>query len=814
MQPGTRLGHFEIVSKLGQGGMGEVYLAHDTLLERKVALKVLSGHLVGDVEGLKRLQREARSLAALDHPNIVPVYSFESDEDVHFLTMAYIDGQTLARLLPAGGFPLRELLELAIPLADALRAAHRRGIVHRDLKPANVMIDRDGRPRVLDFGLAKKSAWARGEASVLTTLSATEHVSEAGTILGTYPYMSPEQAEGKTVDARSDLFSFGVMLYEMACGARPFHGGTAISLISSILRDEPRPICEVKPDLPRRLDVVISRCLEKDPAARYPTAEALRSDLEALRPGTASASPASQTSKAAVSLAAAQTGRVSRASFTRRTGLWLAAVVVVLGATGIGVWSPWRRGGAGPRTLAVLPFENTLKDPEGAYLCEGVAESLIRQLAGLPSIRVRPLGAALSLKGQGLDPIEAGKKLGADIVLAGKLEREGDRLRIKVELLDVGARSSLWSNSYDRPAKDLLGVQEEIASAMLAAGLKTRLTAEQQRDLIRRPTIDGEAYDLYLQARYLTRRSTEDDLLRAIDLLRRATVRDPRYAQAYLMLGGVYEVLAIDGYQRPTDAWALASRYIRQGLALDPNLPDAFAVRHGMAFFFDWDWEGAERERKAAMQSPIGECDPDLFRSFSISLVALARPEEALAMARRSRELDPLSIGLTMLEADYLTRVGRLDEAIALYQRAIKVEPDNPEQYFGLAEALFEQKRFDEAIEARKRAHTVAGDKEMVARFAAARGEKGYREADRAWVSSQLVLLQARSTWGYVSPLDFARAYAQLGEKEKAFEYLEKAFTDHSPGLVFLNVDRAWDGVRRDPRFQAVVKKVGLPQAS
>ena len=327
---------------------------------------------------------------------------------------------------------------------------------------------------------------------------------------------------------------------------------------------------------------------------------------------------------------------------------------------------------------------------------------------------------------------------------------------------------------------------------------------------MRTPTTSGDAYDLYLQARYLMFRATENDYLQARELLQRATIRDPGFAQAYLVLAGNHAAMVIDGYERPTDGWAQANRHLRQALALDPDLPDGPAMRFGLAFFFDWDWKGAERERRLALQSPVGEFEPGHLRMFCLELWALGRPDEALELARRSRELDPLSIGLAMLEADYLVRTGQIDAAIALYERTIEIEPDNPDQYFGLADALYQQWRFDEAIEARRQAHAVAGDDELEEMFATAHGEEGYRLADQAWVRVQLVWHEARSTWGYVSPLSFARAYAQLGDEDQAFQYLAQAFVDRSPGLVFLNVDQVWDSIRDDPRFLATVRRVGV----
>jgi serine/threonine-protein kinase len=816
---GATLSHFEITAKLGEGGMGQVFLAHDTQLERKVGLKVLPADLAEDPERIKRLEREARALAALDHPNIVPVYSFENADGVQFLTMAFIEGETLGRHIPQEGLPLERLLDLAVPLADALRVAHEHGIVHRDLKPANVMIDRDDRLRVLDFGLAKRDVALSGDLREMTTGGLSEQMTREGTILGTYPYMSPEQAEGRAVDARSDLFSLGVMLYEMACGHRPFKGETGISLITSILRDPHRAITDEKPDLPARLGEIIDRCLEKDPEHRYPTAKVLRDDLDELRrevaagavPASAAAAPLSPTAPTAADTF--QSTSPAGIVITRRHALWIGVVISVLAVAGLAVWQPWIASEK-TKTLAVLPFENALQNDESEYLCDGIAESLIRQVSRLPTVRAAPLSAVLNYKGQAVEPTVVGRQLDVGSVLTGSLSQKDGRVQVTAELLDASSGAQLWTNTYDREATELLNVQDEIARAILQDGLGVELAAEELGDLVRPPTTDGEAYDLYLQARHLTRRATEDDYLQARELLRRATVRDPRFAHAYLGLAGIHAAMAIDGYLRPTDGWAQANRFMRQALALDPDVPDAPAIKHSMAFFFDWDWEGAERERQIAMETPVGEFDPDLMRVYSFYLLALGRPTEALELARRSRELDPLSIGLAMLEADYLVRVGRLDDAVALYNRTIEVEPDNPENYFGLGEALFQQGRFDEAIEVRRQAHEVAGDDVMAEKFATANGEEGYRQADRAWAEVQLIWIEAREPWGYVSPLDFARVYSQLGDTEKAFEYLDKAFVDRSPGLVFLNVDRAWDNIRDDPRFSEAVEQVGLPASN
>lgn len=816
---GSTLSHFEITAKLGEGGMGQVFLAHDTQLERKVGLKVLPADLAEDPERLKRLQREARALAALDHPNIVPVYSFESDKGIQFLTMAFIEGKTLDQLIPPEGLSVEPLLDLAVPLADALRAAHEHGIVHRDLKPANIMIDGDGRLRVLDFGLAKRDVPVSCDQSEMTTRGLSGQMTREGTILGTYPYMSPEQAEGRAVDARSDLFALGVILYEMACGQRPFKGETGISLITSILRDPHRAISEEKPDLPARLGEILDRCLEKSPDQRYPTAEVLRDNLEELRldvtsgraPSRASTTPSASADSTMID--SRQPVQTDGIVITRRQMVRFSVVIGAIALLGLAFWLPWQTADA-VQTLAVLPFENTLQDEDSEYLCDGIAESLIRQVSLLPTIRVAPLSAALNYKGQVVDLGNVGRQLDVEHVLTGSLSQNDGRVQITAELLSAASGAQIWTTTYERAATELLDVQDEIASAILEDGLGVELAMEELGHLVRPPTTNGEAYDLFLRARHLVRRATEDDYLQARELLQRAIVRDPEFAHAYLSLAGVHAAMAIDGYMRPTDGWAQASRYMRQAMTIDPDIPDAPVMRHSMAFFFDWDWDGAERERQIAMQTPVGEFDPDLSRVYSFYLLALGRPEEALDLATRARELDPLSIGLAMLEADYLVRVGRIDDAISLYRRTIEVEPDNPENYFGLGEALFQQGRFDEAIEARRLAHEAAGDQVMAEKFATSKGEEGYRDADRAWVEVQLLWIEARKPWGYVSPLDFARVHSQLGETEKAFEYLDQAFVDRSPGLVFLNVDRAWDNIRDDPRFSEAVERVGLPTPS
>lgn len=404
-----------------------------------------------------------------------------------------------------------------------------------------------------------------------------------------------------------------------------------------------------------------------------------------------------------------------------------------------------------------------------------------------------------------------GRQLGVETVLAGGLSPKGTRLLISARLVHVPSGRELWSNSYEPEYSGLMGVQDEIASSIMNDGLRLRLSREERQRLVHHPTTDADAYDLYLQARYLQRRATEEDYISSRELLERAVARDPRFALAYAALSGNYAMMVTDGLERPSLAWPQVNRYMTRALEIDRGLPEAHAFKHAVEFLFNWDWNAAARERERLLEFPVGDFDPQVLRAFAMEHWAMGRPEEALRLARRTREMDPASPYLAMLEADYLLRLGQLDAAVALYEKVIQLERDNPNAYFGLAEARFRQGRFDEAIAVRRSAHELAGDAALKPVLASAKGEPGYLQIEQAWVRMQLETLKARAVTSYVSPLDFARVYAQLGDKEAAFKYLDAAFDDRSPGLVFLKVDKAWDGVRSDPRFAAALKRVSLP---
>ena len=793
LSTGARLAHYRIAGPLGTGGMGEVYRARDEQLDRDIAVKVLPSASFDDPAARARLVREARAAAALNHPNVCHIYKVGEADGHAYIAMELVEGQTLSAKLANGALPADRVLDYGRQLASALAHAHDRGVVHRDLKSNNVIVTSDGHVKVLDFGLAKRLTETDVAAAVT---QAQVSLTQPGIAVGTLPYMSPEQLRGERAQPSSDIWSLGVVLYEMSSGMRPFGGQTPFDLSAAILTETPPALPS---HLPSSLRSTIDRCLAKDPRDRYGTAADVRAALDVV-----------VTSEPAVAYAKQPLPAITL-TFRRRRVVWIAGLVVLAMAFGATGWRLMSGVGTATRTLAVLPLSNVANDEDLDYLSDGIAGSLIEQISTLASFRVKPLATVLTFKGKSADPIDAGRQLGVQTVLAGTLELSNTRLQISTRLLEVATGRQLWASTYDRAESDLLELQDEIASAIMDDGLRVRLTTDERARLVRHPTSDGDAYDLYLQARHHQRGATEEGYLYSLDLLDKAVKRDPNFAIAYASMSGNYAMLVTDGLMRPTDAWPLVGKYMTQAARLDPDLMELKAYEHARAFLFDWDWKGAARARERFMQTPVGEFDPQMLRAMAAEHWAMGRKEEALQLAKRTRELDPRSPYLAVLEADYLLQYGQYDAAVALYQHATRLEPQNPNGFFGLAEVRARQGRFDEAIEARRQAHSAAGDDVLGPVLAAAKGEQGYRGIERAWVQMQLGELKERAATGYVSPLDFARVYAQLGEPNLAFKHLEEAFEHRAPGLVFLKVDRAWDAVRTDPRFEAAVRRVGLP---
>ena len=799
---GTRLGTYEIVDLLGAGGMGEVYRARDVRLGRLVALKVLSSCSTRDPQFTQRFEEEARSACVLNHPNIVTIYGVGEDADAAFIAMELVEGRTLRDAMAGRALPVKEAIDIAAQLAEALAAAHEAGIVHRDLKPENVMMTPDGVAKVLDFGLAKRQAGiaTAGGGSDETRMMLTQE----GAILGTVGYMSPEQAAGQPAGPASDQFAFGLVLYEMLAGRRAFDRPTIVETLHAIMRDEPPPLTSA-PAASAALLPVLARCLAKNPAERYASTRDLALEMGHLR----------DRSRVPAGLSALTTDP-RPARMTRRHAIWIGVAALAV-AAGLTAWrwphAPASPGDTGIRTLAVLPFDNVGRDAEVEYLCDGITESLIRRISRLKAFSVKSRSAVFNFKGQHPDPQAAGGQLAVQAILTGTVSRQGPLLHITAELVDVRTGNVLWSSkAYDRPAASLLTVQDDIATAIVDQGLRAQLTGEDRSRLAQRPTDNPDAYEQFLRGRQLEQQKTQEGYLKARALFQSAVKLDPNFALAFVALAGTYGVTAVDGYEPPAEAWPKAREAAERALELDPELADAKLALLGEFFFFKWRWAAAEAQGEDAMRAR-GAVESDLLIPYALERWALGDPEKGVVIAKRARDLDPLSPALTVTYADFLLKARRLEEARAIYQQVIKEHDDESGAYFGLAEVRRTQKRFDEAIAALRRGHELVGQELPEEVLRNARGEPGYWALERAAVRQQLDQAEQQVKAGsYVSSMDLARLHALLGDKERALSYFPAAFAERAPGLVFLNVDRAWEGLRDDPRFRDAVKRVGLPE--
>ncbi|MGO9066472.1 MAG: protein kinase domain-containing protein [Myxococcaceae bacterium] len=791
---GHRLGHYQVLEKLGAGGMGEVYRARDLKLHRDVALKLLPVELANNPEWVQRLTQEARAVAGLSHPHVVTIYSIEDGGERPFITMELVSGTTLNHVIGPNGLPTEKLLELAVPLAEALGAAHAVGVVHRDLKPSNVMVTNSGQPKILDFGLAKLMGPAEPAGGGVS--STTPMLTRMGAVMGTLPYMSPEQLQGRPVDARTDIFSFGAMLFEMATGKRAHRGESDAELISAILRDPPPRALSVRGDLPPDLDRVIRRCLEKDPERRYNTSQELSNDLKALRAGVSSdAAAPTRPSEPKVPVAR----KPRRALVTLATVL--AGLVVLAGG-----WQA--RSGCAPSTaeasVAVLPFVNVTKDANADYLIDGVTTGIINRLSESSSLRVMSQYSVARFKESSTDPLSAGKQLGVASVLTGQLSVHGERLVVDVALLDVRDGRQLWGERFERDRADFQSIEREIVGRT-SEKLRVKLSAASSA----RPAADPEAYDLYLRGRYALAGAAEDGLPRAQDFFRRAIEHDPRLAIAYAGLGETYVTQAALNSKESGEMLLLAKAALKRAVELDPNLPETYLLAADVALSFDWDWGSAGANyRKAIEVSPGSDV---AHREYAMYLLALDRPEEAISEARMAQSLDPLSVFAAHTLGFCLLESGRLPEAAAEFRKAIDL---NPNWRWGniklsLTYALMNER--EKALSAMKRADELKSPGSPLSQCWLAQTAFLCGDSNRAKLTLARLEEEGHST--YIDPFAIADLYARLGDRDRLFEYLERAFKARSPYMVLLLVNRRffWKAVADDPRYLDLIRRMGFP---
>jgi len=826
---GQRIGPYEILSKLGAGGMGDVYLAQDDRLGRKVALKLLLSRFTSDADRLRRFQKEARAASALNHPNILTIHEIGQIDGHPFIATEFIDGQTLREHTAKALIKLEEALEVAVQVASALAAAHQGGIIHRDIKPENIMIRHDGFVKVLDFGLVKLTE-SRAIESGASTLVNTD----AGVVMGTANYMSPEQARGLMVDTRTDIWSLGVVLYELVTGRVPFEGATPSDVLSLILQKEPAPLARYSPEVPTELERIIRKALHKDREERYQTVKDFLIDLKNLRRDVQfkaeldrSSSPnesdealtvmsSGQAVAGTAKQPAAQTNLVNAARPTssaeyivaeikgHKQGVAIAlGAIVLLSVAGAAYYFGFG-GKTAIDSIAVLPFANPSKDQNVEYLSDGISEALINSLTELRQLRVVARSTAFRYKGKEVDPKAVGRELNVQAVLMGRVRQLGDTLNIQVDLVDATTGAQIWGKEYERKVLDVLAVKQAIARE-ITEKLRVRLSDEDQKQLVRRDTTNGEAYQFYLKGRYYWNKRTAENIKKAVEQFQNAANKDPSYALAYAGLADCYLVSEEYSGKPARDTIPKAKAFAERALELDDSLVEA---RTSLAFvnLKLWQWEEADRQFKRTIE--LNPNYPTAHFWYSIYLRDMGRFDEALTEGKRAEELDTLSliIGSILVEGYWLA--GDFNSSIAQGKKLIDLDPTFPRTHDNLGCAYLSRGRNAEAIQEFQKALDLSSglDRRPLRDLGYAYGISG----KRAQALAILKQVQEKYERQEANAQDVAAVYAGLGQKDEAFAWLEKAFEGHSGSLLRIRWEPPFDPLRSDPRYADLMRRMGL----
>lgn len=839
LSPNTRLGRYEIRSLLGVGGMGEVYLAEDMQLHRKVAIKLLPADLSANRDRLERFEREAYAASSLNHPNILTIHEIGEEGGLNFIATEFIDGESLRQHMARARPELSEVLDIGIQVASALTAAHAAGIVHRDIKPENIMLRRDSIAKVLDFGLAKLTdnkgpASDRGAATIPMG-------TEPGMMMGTLSYMSPEQARTDNLDARTDIWSLGVVLYEMVAGRLPFEGATRSDVIGLILHKEPLTLMRFALDVPSELERIVTKALQKDKEERYQLVRDLALDLKSLkqrldfeaeleRTGTperngdarlaatkagsptAAATQSGGTTDTESTAAAATAPRVpiqaaSSAEYIvsgiRQHKLATASVslLLVIAAVGLSIFLYASKAKPAIESIAVLPFVNSNGDANSEYLSDGISETLINSLTQLQQLRVVARATAFRYKGKEIDPQAVGRELNVHAVLMGRVRHAGDSLNVQVDLVDAVTGAQLWGNEYERKVTDVLGVKQDIARE-ITEKLRLKISGEEQKRLAGRDSKNAEAYQLYLKGRFHWNKRTREALNKSVEYFNQAIEHDPNYALAYAGLADSWFTMGWYRYAVTKDAYQKAKAAAVKALEIDEKLAEARITLAMVKANYDWDWAGAEREFKLAI-----ELNPNYatgHQRYSLHLPVMGRLDQAVSEAEKAQELDPLSLIINENVGDILFLARRYDEAEQQLRKTLELDPNFAVAYRTLGEVYDARGLYEKSLDV---ALTGEPPEEIarVKKIYAASGMEGI------W-RDRLAGFLENSNRKDVSPFTIAMLYARLGDNDKAFEWLEKAVEGRSVQFTYLIADPRYDNLRSDPRFADLLRKVGLRQ--
>jgi serine/threonine-protein kinase len=840
LPPSTQLGRYEIRALLGAGGMGEVYLAQDTSLNRKVALKVLPADVAANHDRMRRFKQEATAAASLNHPNIAHIYEIGEANGYNFIAMEYVEGTTLRAKIHHEQEELSKLLRALQHVAEGLAKAHDTGIVHRDLKPDNIMITTDGHAKVLDFGLAKLI-----EAPSAGSISSEEPTiiqhSTPGLILGTMGYMSPEQAQGKSkeIDNRSDIFSFGCILFEAITSHKAFSGKDQIEILNKIIREPVAPLTAFNPDAPADLQRIVRRCLAKDPDQRYQNIKDVAIELKEVRremqesTDDVTVSPVSSASSEARTIWNSETTRVQSASPTvepksspstrassaefivsgirqhkTATAIAVLVVLIVVAAAGFAIRSYLhaRSTEVAVESIAVIPFANQSRDPSSEWISDGLTESIINNLTQLPNLKVIARSSVFRYKGRESDPLAVGKELGVRAVLTGRLMQRGETMLISTELIDIRDNKQLWGEQYERQLADMLSVQREIARE-ITNNLRPTLSGVEQSRMEKQYTANPEAYQLYLKGRFYWNKRTPADFRKAIPFFEQAIEKDQNYALAYSGLADTYALLAAYTNEPPKELMPKAKKAALQALALDDKLAEAHASLGQIVEYYDYDFATAEKHYHRAL-----ELNPNYATAhqwLAEHLSGFKRFDEAIAEIRRALELDPLSAIINRVYADILVDARRFDEAIQQYQKTIELDPNFSTAHYFLGRAYEGNGMYDQAVEAYSKAAGIS----MVPEKSLKELRDIYRKSGwKAYVQANLDIFLKPSRGASLPPFVLASFYARLDQNDEAIKWLEKAYEERDFRIIMITVSFEFDGLRSDPRFKDLVRRVGLPE--